>query len=537
MRGMIDIMTKKIDIFDSTLRDGSQGEGIAFSVADKIGIVKVLDNIGVAYIEAGNPGSNPKDLEFFELVKKTKLETSKLCAFGSTRRCNIKVQEDTNVMNLLTADTPVVAIFGKSWDLHVTKVLKTTLEENLAMIKETVAFFKENGKEVIFDAEHFFDGCKANEEYAFLTLNAANEGGADVLCLCDTNGAAYPTEVFDITQKVLKRFEKRVAIHCHNDTGLATANSMFAADAGATQVQGTFVGFGERCGNANLSTIIPNLQLKRDYECIPQKNLVLLSSAARTISEISNVQLLTSLPYVGSSAFAHKGGMHIDGVNKIPCSFEHIDPEIVGNERRFLMSEVSGRTTILAAINKIDSTLTKDSPQATAVINRIKELEHFGYQFEAAQSSVELLIRKELGSYKPFFELEQYKTLGEQPSENPDHCATAMIKIRVDGKTEITAAQGDGPVHALDTAMKKALVTFYPVLASVRLTDYKVRVMEPRAAAAAKVRVLIESSDGEHVWSNVGVSTDIIEASWLALVDSIEYKLTRDFECRLGKVW
>lgn len=530
-------MAKLIEIFDSTLRDGAQGEGIAFSAIDKINIVKVLDNIGVAYIEAGNPGSNPKDLEFFELIKKTKLKTSKLCAFGSTRRCNITVQEDANVMNLLTADTPVVAIFGKCWDLHVHKVIKTTLEENLAMIKETVAFFKEKGKEVVFDAEHFFDGCKANEEYAFEALNAASEGGADVICLCDTNGAAYPNEVFDLTQKVVQRFGKRVAIHCHNDTGLATANSMFSVDAGATQVQGTFVGFGERCGNANLSTIIPNLQIKRGFECIPEKKLSLLCSVARTIAEIANLQLPNSLPYVGSSAFAHKGGMHIDGVSKISSSFEHINPDVVGNERRFLMSEVSGRTTILAAINKIDPTLTKDSPEAKDVINRIKELEHFGYQFEAAQSSVELLIRKVLGSYKPFFELEQYKIVGEQPSSNPENCAMAMIKVIVDGKTEITAAQGDGPVHALDTAMKKALVTFYPVLANVHLTDYKVRVMEPGAAAAAKVRVLIESSDGEHVWSNVGVSTDIIEASWIALVDSIEYKLTRDFECRLGKIW
>jgi 2-isopropylmalate synthase len=530
-------MAKLIEIFDSTLRDGAQGEGIAFSAIDKINIVKALDKIGVAYIEAGNPGSNPKDLEFFELIKKTKLKNSKLCAFGSTRRCNITVQEDTNVMNLLIADTPVVAIFGKCWDLHVHKVIKTTLEENIAMIKETVAFFKEKGKEVVFDAEHFFDGCKANEEYAFAALNAASEGGADVLCLCDTNGAAYPTDVFNLTQMVVKRFGKRVAIHCHNDTGLATANSMFSVDAGATQVQGTFVGFGERCGNANLSNIIPNLQLKRGFECIPEKNLVLLSSVARTIAEIANLSLPNSLPYVGSSAFAHKGGMHIDGVSKISSSFEHIDPDVVGNERRFLMSEVSGRTTILAAINKIDPALTKDSPEAKEVISRIKDLEHFGYQFEAAQSSVELLIRKVLGSYKPFFELEQYKIVGEQPSLNPESCAMAMIKVIVDGKTEITAAQGDGPVHALDTAMKKALVTFYPVLANVHLTDYKVRVMEPGAAAAAKVRVLIESSDGEHVWSNVGVSTDIIEASWLALVDSIEYKLTRDFECRLGKIW
>lgn len=523
-------MKKKIEIFDSTLRDGAQGEGIAFSVEDKLNIVRALDGLGISYIEAGNPSSNPKDLEFFERVKNLKLETSKLCAFGSTRRHDSKVEDDPNVVSLLNANTPVITIFGKSWDMHVTHILKTTLDENLKMITETVRFFKEKGKEVIYDAEHFFDGYKADPIYALKTLKAAFDGGADCLCLCDTNGGAYTAFIYDITKKVVEQFPVKIGIHCHNDMGLAVANSMTAVDAGALQVQGTYIGFGERCGNANLSTIIPNLQLKEDYLCIPEEKIILLTSVAREIAEIANVNLSYSEPYVGKSAFAHKGGMHIDGVNKITDSFEHIDPEAVGNERRFLMSEVSGRTTLIKMINKIDPTLTKDSPQTKLIIKKLKDLEHKGYQFEAAQSSFELVVRKELGLYKPFFELDHYKILGEQPGEKIEECATAVIKIRVDGKQEITAAQGNGPVNALDRALRKALLVFYPALKTAHLTDFKVRVLEGKDATAAKVRVLIESSDGHNVWTTVGVSSDIIEASWIALVDSIEYKLTKDYK-------
>ncbi|HEX3027272.1 MAG TPA: citramalate synthase, partial [Clostridia bacterium] len=382
------------------------------------------------------------------------------------------------------------------------------------------------------DAEYFFDGFRADPGYAFAALSAAARGGADVLCLCDTNGGSYCSDLGEITAKAVGAFDARVAIHCHNDMGLAVANTMAAVDRGATQVQGTFIGFGERCGNTSLCTVIPNLQIKRGCDCIPEENMTMITSVSRKIAEIANVTLANNEPYVGVSAFAHKGGMHIDGVRKINRSFEHISPDLVGNERRFLMSEVSGRTTVLTEVNKLDPEIHKDSEQTRRIMARIKELEHFGYQFEAAQASVELLIRKELGRYSPFFKLEHYSILGEQPVENENECSTAVIKILVDGKTEITAAQGDGPVHALDSALKKALMVFYPSLSDVRLTDYKVRVMEPKYATASKVRVLIESSDGTHLWSTVGVSRDIIDASWIALVDSIDYKLTLEREKR-----
>ncbi len=520
-------MHNRIEIFDSTLRDGAQGEGITFSVEDKLNIVKALDALGIAYIEAGNPGSNPKDLEFFERVKSVQLEYAKLCAFGSTRRRDIKVEDDANVCSLLSADTPVVTIFGKSWDLHVTGILSTTLEENLKMIEETVRFFKDKGKEVIYDAEHFFDGYKANPNYAFQTLKAAADGGADCLCLCDTNGGADPNFVFNTIKQVHDIFPMPIGIHCHNDTGLAVANSIFGVQAGARQVQGTYIGFGERCGNANLSTIIANLQLKYHKHCIPDEQMSILTPTARLIAEIANVHLPSGEPYVGKSAFAHKGGMHIDGVNKISRSFEHIDPSLVGNERRFLMSEVSGRTTLLKMLQRIDPSLSKDSPQTKTIMQKLKDLEHNGYQFEAASASFELVVRKELGLYKPFFQLDHYKILGESPAKSEDECATAVIKVNVEGKDEITAEQGNGPVNALDKALRKALVVFYPALKHVHLTDYKVRVLETQDATAAKVRVLIESSDGSDVWTTVGVSGDIIEASWNALVDSIEYKLTK----------
>lgn len=522
-------MNKHCEILDTTLRDGAQGEGITFSVDDKIKIAYALDDLGVAYIEAGNPGSNPKDLEFFERMKGRTLRHAKLCAFGSTHRKDIVVEEDANVLSLLAAGTDCVAIFGKTWDLHVTGILKATLAENLDMIRTTVAFFKSKGKEVIFDAEHFFDGCKNNKTYAFEALRAAVDGGADVLCLCDTNGGCYPTDLYELTKKVAEKFDGvRIGVHCHNDAGMAVACSMLAVDAGATHVQGTFVGFGERCGNANLSTIIPNLQLKRGYSCILDDKIGDVTQTARFIADIANQILPNSLPYVGNSAFAHKGGMHIDGVSKISRSFEHIDPEQVGNERRFLMSEVSGRASVLAKINRIAPHLTKDSPEIKAICDKLKELEHQGYQFEAAEQSFELLIKKELGMHKPFFTLHHLKIISEHPPLQDDSPSTATVSIDVDGETEITASMGDGPVNALDAALRKVLIRFYPSLARVRLTDYKVRVLEPQAATAAKVRVLIESSDGECIWTTVGVSTDIIQASWLALVDSIDYKLSKD---------
>ncbi len=516
---------KKVEIFDSTLRDGAQGEGISFSVEDKLAITHALDELGIAYIEAGNPGSNPKDLEFFQRVGTLRHAT--LCAFGSTRRANVRVEDDKNVRALETANTPAVVLFGKSWDLHVTDVLHTSLEENLNMIRETVAYFKKHGKEVFFDSEHFFDGCTANRDYAYATLKAACEGGADVLCLCDTRGAAYPTEIATEVRSVCETFGRRVAIHSHNDTGMAVADALLAVDAGAAQVQGTMLGIGERCGNANLTTVIADLQLKRGVSCVPEEQLGNLTSSVRRIAEICNVTLPAAAPYVGTSAFAHKGGMHVDGVMKVPRSFEHVTPESVGNERRFLLSEVSGRTTVLPAVQRVDPTLTKSSPEVKAVVARIKELEFEGYQFEGAQATVDLLIRKVIGVYKPFFELEQYKIICEQPPKDGMY-DTAVIRLKAFGQSEISAAQGDGPVHALDLALKKALTVFYPAVKDIHLTDYKVRVMESRSATASKVRVLIETTDGDSSWSTVGVSTDIIAASWIALVDSIEYKLIKD---------
>lgn len=518
----------RVFIYDSTLRDGAQAQDISFSVEDKLKIVEKLDKFGVSHIEAGNPGSNPKDLEFFERANKIKLQNAKLTAFGSTRKVGIKVEDDENVKSLLTANTPAVAIFGKSWDFHVTDILKTSLEENLRMITETIKFFKEKGKEVIFDAEHFFDGFKNNPEYAIKTLEAAKDGGADCLCLCETNGGCLPLEVYEIVKTVKQRFlQISLGIHCHNDSGTAVASSVLAVQAGVTQVQGVMNGFGERCGNANLISIIPNLQIKLKYNCIPERNLKNLVAVSRFVSEIANISFDERYPYVGSCSFAHKGGMHIDGVNKNPKTFEHIDPTTVGNERKFLMSEVAGRSTILARIQEVDPTITKDSPQTKKIINRLKELEHEGYQFEGAESSFELVIRKELGKYKSFFDLKEFKVIVQEPSAT-DMSASAMIKVAVDGVDEITAAEGDGPVNALDSALRKALERFYPSLRQIHLSDYKVRVIDTKNATAAKVRVLIETTDGETLWSTVGVSTNIIEASWIALVDSIEYKLLKE---------
>lgn len=518
-------LNKNIKIFDSTLRDGAQGEGISFSVSDKLKIVKALDNLGVTYIEAGNPGSNIKDLEFFEKLKSIKLETSKIVAFGSTRRKNISTQEDTNITSLLEAETPTIAIFGKSWDFHVTDIIKTSLNENLKMINDTITFFKEKGKEVIFDAEHFFDGYKSNPDYALKALASAVDAGADAIVLCDTNGGVFPQEIYEITQKVCELFNVEVGIHCHNDCGMAVANSIMGVKAGAVHVQGTYIGFGERCGNANLSTIIPNLQLKMKLSCIPHKQVKNITSTARYISEISNLKLINGMPYVGNGAFAHKGGMHVDGVAKASHSFEHISPEIVGNKRRFLISEVSGKSTVLPLIKKVDSTISKNSPETQSIIDKLKELEHMGYQYEGAEASFELVIRKLLNKYVSPFKIDSFKTIGEHSIIGGNFTASSIIKVIVDKKEEITAEQGNGPVNALNKSLKKALEVFYPELKEVHLTDYKVRVLDAENATSAKVRVLIESTDGKKTWTTIGVSTDIIEASLLALKDSIEYKL------------
>lgn len=524
---------RTVEIFDSTLRDGAQGEGISFSVQDKLNIVKTLDELGISYIEAGNPGSNPKDLEFFQEVKKIKLQNARLVAFGATRRKDISVESDVNLQSLLVAETSHVAIFGKSWDFQVREILKASLEENLSMIYETVAFLTKNNRKVIFDAEHFFDGYKANPEYALMSLKSAVKGGAICLSLCDTNGGTMPSQIKEIVEKVVKEFAPEgvtIGIHTHNDTGMAVANSVIAVEAGAGQVQGTFIGIGERTGNANLSTIIPNLELKLGYKCLPEGNIRLLTPYARRIAEIANVTLEETMPYVGQTAFAHKAGMHIDAVTKNTTAYEHVSPELVGNERVFLMSEVAGRSMIIEKIKKFDKTITKDSPVAAAIIQQVKELEHEGYQFEGADGSFELLVRKAIGKYQPFFKLHYYKILGEQPPLDKSLCSFAQLKIEVDGKEEITAGEGDGPVHALDVALRKALEHFFPAVADIRLTDYKVRVLDSKSATAARVRVLIESTDGVDQWATVGVSPDVMAASWQALVDSFEYKLIKDVE-------
>lgn len=518
----------QVHIYDSTLRDGAQALGISYSVEDKIKIVERLDALGVAYIEAGNPGSNPKDLEFFRRVADLTLRHSRIIAFGSTRKVASRVEDDDNVRSLLNAGTGAIAIFGKSWDYQVTQILRTTLAENLAMIGDTIGYLKAQGKEVVFDAEHFFDGYKANADYALQTLDAAAQAGADCLCLCDTNGGNFSDLVGQITAVIVARYPGRaIGIHCHNDCEMAVANTVAAVQAGATQVQGTINGIGERCGNANLCAIIPNLELKLDKTCLPPDNLLQLTSVARFVSEVANMPLNEKAAYVGNDAFAHKGGMHIDAVNKNPISYEHIDPQRVGNTRSTLISEVAGRSMLLARINAIDPTLTRDSPETRLIVERLKELEHEGYQFESAESSFELVVRKILGKHKPFFELKEFKVIVREPS-NDGINSSAIIKIAVNGQEELTAAEGDGPVNALDNGIRKALSRFYPSLGEMRLTDYKVRVLDSNKASAAKVRVLIESADRHAQWATVGVSTDVIEASWRALVDSIEYKLLRD---------
>jgi len=526
-------LSENIVVLDSTLRDGAQAQGISFSVEDKIKIVKALDELGVQYIEAGNPGSNPKDMDFFQKIKAYKLNRSKLGAFGSTRRPHIKPGDDQNLKNLLDADTDVVIIFGKAWDFHVTNILKTELEENLNMVKDTIEYLKELGKEVIFDAEHFYDGYKSNRDYSLEVLKTAENARADCIVLCDTNGGCFPDEIFEISKVAVGILSCEVGIHCHNDTGMAVANSVMAVKAGISHVQGTLIGFGERCGNANLSTIIANLQLKLNYKVFSEDDMTNLTRISRLIAEVSNIPLNEEMPYVGNSSFAHKAGMHIDGVRKSSSSFEHIDPSKVGNSRRFLVSEVSGKSSILKEIQKIFPNITKDSVEVQRVLDKLKQLEYEGYQFEGADGTVKLIIRKIIGKYKPFFDLKHFKIIEDQPKSEGTPSSTALINISVDGKSEITASQGEGPVDALDKALRKALEVFYPILKQVRLIDYKVRVLDTKDAAEAKVRVLIESTDGKEEWSTVGVSRDIIEASWIALVDSIEYKLIKDIEDKI----
>lgn len=532
------MLMRKIEILDSTLRDGAQGEGIIYSVQDKIHICQALDKLGVHYIEAGNPGSNPKDFEFFQEIQKVHFENAKICAFGSTRRKEIICEHDSNIQSLLAAGTEYVVLFGKSWVFQVTNIIKTSLEENLNMIKESCAYLVKNGMHVIYDAEHFFTGYEADKEYAMKTLNAALEGGAELLCLCETRGGSMVHEVQKAVRDVVKTYGSKVkiGIHTHNDCGLAVANSLVAVEEGVCHVQGVLLGFGERTGNANLSTILPDLQYKMGYECIPPEKLKSLTSVCKEISEITNISLNPQMPFVGGNAFAHKAGMHIDAVLKNPSAYEQMSPDLVGNSRVFLMSEVAGRSMIIEKIRKFFPNVKKTDAVVEEICDKVKELESQGFQFEGADGSFELMVRKLVDKYQPFFKLHYYQTNGSYPRPEEGVNSCAQIKVEVDGQIEITAGEGDGPVNALDIALRKALERFYPLVSKIRLVDYKVRVLDGKSATASKVRVIIESTDGEISWTTIGVSSDLIEASWIALSDSFEYKLIHDIEKRYQKI-
>jgi len=517
---------KQVFLYDTTLRDGSQGEGISFSVSDKLNIVRKLDRLGIDYIEGGWPGSNPKDLEFFQKVKDLKLRNSKITAFGSTRRAGLKAEDDPNLNAILNTGVRAAAIFGKTWDLHVQEALKVSLEENLAMIDDSVAFLTKQGIEVIYDAEHFFDGYKANPDYALQTLLAAQRAGAKWLTLCDTNGGTLPHEIVDIIRKITPYLHVPLGIHCHNDGDLAVANSIAAVQSGAVLMQGTINGLGERCGNANLCSVIPNLQLKLGLKCLEEDRLRLLTEVSHYVSEIANVVQPNNQPFVGQSAFAHKGGIHVSAVLKNPQTYEHMNPELIGNKRRVLVSELSGASNLEYKAKELGLAFLKDKAKMRQIVQEIKNLEYEGYQFEGAEASLELLLRRAMDEYLPGFHLESFKVLVEK-REGQDMISEAMIKLRVGDQIVHTAADGDGPVNALDNALRKALEEFYPVIKEMHLTDYKVRVLDGKDATAAKVRVLIESKDATSTWSTIGVSTNIIEASWHALLDSMDYAIIR----------
>ncbi len=520
---------KKVKLYDTSLRDGLQGEGVSVSVTDKLNIVKKLDELGIDYIEGGNPASNQKDIDFFMKVKDLKLRNSVISAFGSTIRAKEKPSTDPGLKKLLSADTSVVTIFGKGWLLHVTDVLRVSPGKNLEMIKLTLRYLKKKNKEVIYDAEHFFDGYRDNPEYALSTLRAAVDGGADSLVLCDTNGGSMPDFISDTVSEVCRKFDVQVGIHTHNDSGMAIANSVMAVRAGAGHVQGTINGYGERCGNADLCAIIPLLKWKLGIECVTDEQSGKLVESSRYISEIVNVVPKNDQPFVGSSAFAHKGGMHVDAVHKNPVSFEHIKPELVGNHRRILVSEVSGKGNILAKASDFGVDLGGDATLAADIVERVKELEYLGYHFEAADASLEILIKKMVGKHRDYFELGGFRVSVEL-REDQRLISEATIKVHVGGVMEHTAAEGDGPVNALDNALRKALERFYPSIKEIRLTDFRVRVLDARSGTAAKVRVIIESRDHIDTWQTVGVSENLIEASWRALVDSVDYKLMKDNE-------
>jgi 2-isopropylmalate synthase len=517
-------MTNRIEIYDTTLRDGTQGEGVNFSVADKCRLVVELDALGVDIIEGGWPGSNPRDVAFFEEVRHVKLEQAAIAAFGSTRRRNLSCREDAGIQALLAAETSVITIFGKSWVLHVTDALRIDLDENLEIIEDSVRYLSERVPFVIYDAEHFFDGYRSNPDYALATLRAAAAGKPHRIVLCDTNGGSLPDEVARITRVVCEEIKVPLGIHCHNDSELAVANTLAAVSAGATQVQGTINGYGERCGNANLCSIIPNLELKLGHQAVGSERLRKLRATARFVSEIANLSLDSRAAFVGASAFAHKGGVHVSAVERNPETYEHIQPEIVGNRRRVLVSDLSGRANLLAKARELGMHLDEEAE----VLAELKRLEHHGFEFEAAEASFELLVQRLRCAPEPYFELLGFRVIDEHRGALMP-MSEATVKIKVGDCVEHTAASGNGPVNALDQALRRALEKFYPSLGEVYLVDYKVRVIgDALSGTASLVRVLITSSDGKTSWGTVGVSANIVEASWRALVDSVEYKLMKD---------
>ncbi len=517
-----------IKIYDTTLRDGTQGEGVSFSMEDKVRLATRLDAVGIHYIEGGWPGSNPKDLRFFRRMQDVAFKHARLAAFSMTRRAGGQAEGDPNMTALVDAGAPVATIVGKAWDFHVTEALGTTLDENLGMIADTIGWLRPRMEEVLFDAEHFFDGFRANREYALATLRAAEAAGAHWLVLCDTNGGTLPHDLVAIVREVRRELKTPLGIHVHNDAECAVANSIAAVLEGCDQVQGTMNGYGERCGNANLVSVIPNLVLKLGLSCIPENNVRELRDVSRFVSELANRQPWDSQPYVGDSAFAHKGGMHVSAVVKHPETYEHINPEAVGNHRRVLVSELAGKSNILWKAREYGIDLDRETPDSRRILDTLKALEDAGFQFEGAEASFELLMERALGRLKPHFELEAYRVIVEEESGDGEPVAEATVRVRVKGMLEHTAASGNGPVNALDHALRKALEEFYPNLKEMKLLDYKVRILDESKGTAAKTRVLVTSGDGAETWGTVGVADNIIEASWQALVDSVEYKLRAD---------
>ncbi len=516
-------------IYDTTLRDGTQGEGISFSVTDKVRITEKLDQFGVDYIEGGWPGSNPRDMAYFEAVAKLKFRHAKVAAFGSTRRAGVKVEEDPQLRLLLEAETPVVTIFGKSWLLHVTEVLRTTPEENLRMIEESVRFLVDHGREVVYDAEHFYDGYTDNRDYALATLEHAARGGASCLALCDTNGGKLVGEVSEITAAVVEKFpQTRVGVHCHNDSGLGVAVSLAGVEAGAVMIQGTMNGFGERTGNANLTTILPNLALKMGRRVACAGNLPKLRELSLFLDDLANLRPDIKAPFVGASSFAHKGGVHANAAQKVARSYEHVDPAEVGNRQRVLISDMSGRSSVMMKAREIGVDIDEKGGDMKTLLNELKALEYRGYEYEAADASFHLLLAKWLDKKPDVFQLEGYRVIVEKRGREENLVAEATVKITLDGETVHTVAECTGPVGALDKALRLALEKAYPQIKDIELRDFKVRILDSNKGANARIRVLIESSDGEEIWGTVGVSDNIMEASWEALRDSMEYKLLRN---------